>query len=341
MVRVANASEDQFLGALLGLGIGDALGMPLRNRSHDQIMAEHGQVQGYLPGVRPDSVAIGPGEFTDETEITLCIIESLTANGGVIDVDNIGARVAYLANGDSKAWMGDATRSALQAAADSLDFRVPLDEDAPATGDVASRGVAIGLLHAIGEHDASALRDDAEAVTRLTHGSPAAITATTAVAQAVRLAARGESPRDRWAADVADLLGAGELAERLRLTCELLQSGTPVGEVITRLGTGDAAIESVPAAFAAASAAESFEAAVVTAVNAGGATDTIAGIAGAIAGAAGGVNEIPQRLIDDLEGRIYLSLAAPWFFRAVLLRSGQIIDLRRREPPRPSMPPRV
>lgn len=338
---MANARADQFLGALLGLGVGDALGMPLRNRTRDQIAAEHGQVRGYLPGIRPDGVAIGRGEFTDETEIALCIVESLTANGGVLDVENIGARVAYLANGDSKAWMSDATRQALRAAADSLDFRVPLDEDAPATGDVASRGVAIGLLHAIGEVDPAALRNDAEAVTRLTHGSPAAITATTAVALAVRLAARGESPRDRWATEVAELLGPGELAERLLLTGELLNAGTPVGEVIARLGTGEAAIESVPAAFAAASAADTFEAAVVTAVNAGGATDTVGAVAGAIAGAAGGVNEIPQRLIDDLEGRIYLSLAAPWFFRAVLLRSGQIIDLRRREPPRPSMPPRV
>lgn len=338
---MANAREDQFLGVLLGLGIGDALGMPLRDLTREQITAAHGLVQSYLPGVRPDGVAIGRGEFTDETEIALCIVESLTANGGVTDVDNIGARVAYLANGDSKAWMSETTRQALQAAAESLDFRVPLDEDAPATGDVASRGVAIGLLHAIGELDPAALRDDAEAVTRLTHGSPAAIAATTAVAYGVRLAARDESPRHRWATDVAELLGTGELAERLRLTGELLGAGTPADEVIDQLGTGEAAIESVPAAFAAASAADSFASAVVTAVNAGGATDTVGAIAGAIVGAADGVNAIPQRLIDDLEGRIYLSLAAPWFFRAVLLRSGQIIDLRRREPPRPSMPPRV
>jgi ADP-ribosylglycohydrolase len=86
--------------------------------------------------------------------------------------------------------------------------------------------------------------------------------------------------------------------------------------------------------------APDFASVVLTAVNSGGATDSVAAIAGALAGAAGGVNAIPQQLIDGLEGRIYVSLAAPWFFRAVLLRSGEIIDLRRREPPRPSMPPR-
>ena len=32
--------------------------------------------------------------------------------------------------------------------------------------------------------------------------------------------------------------------------------------------------------------------------------------------------------IDDLEGRIYVSLAAPWFYRTVLRQSGTVIDLR-------------
>jgi ADP-ribosylglycohydrolase len=315
--------------------------MSVRNLTPAEIAARHGRLTDYAPGRRGDGVEIGPGEFTDESEIALCIVESVTANGGSVDIDNIGARVAYLARGDSAAWMSDETRRALTAADNSLHFQVPLDEDAPATGDVASRGVALGLLHALGNLDAAALRADAEAVTRLTHGSPAAIAATTAVALGVRLAARGEVARREWAGAVAATLETGELAERLRLAQELLTAGTPVDEAIAQLGTGSAAVESVPAAFVAASASASFEAAVFAAVNAGGATDTIGAIAGALAGAAGGVSDIPQHLIDGLESRIYVSLAAPWLFRAVLLRSGEVIDLRRPEPPRPTMPPRI
>lgn len=337
---MAYAREEQFLGALLGLAIGDALGMPVRGLSSDQIASRHGAISNFLSGTRPDGVEIGPGEFTDESEITLCIVESLTTNGGVLDIENVGARAGYLAHGDSQYWMSEATRRALLAGDASLSYVVPIDEDALATGDVASRGVAIGLLHAVGAFDPAALNTDAEAVTRLTHGSPAAIAATTAVAHGVRLAAREESPRDCWAIDVAELLGSGELADRLRLADKMLREGTPAANVISHLGTGEAAVEAVPAAFVAAMTAADFESAVLTAVNAGGATDSVAAIAGALAGAAGGVNAIPQAYIDGLEGRIYVSLAAPWFFRAVLLRSGEILDLRRREPPRPSMPPR-
>jgi ADP-ribosylglycohydrolase len=85
----------------------------------------------------------------------------------------------------------------------------------------------------------------------------------------------------------------------------------------------------VATAISAAMRAATFEDAVFAAVGTGGATDARGAIAGALAGAARGAGGIPQRLIDDLEGRIYVSLAAPWFYRTALRRSGPVIDLRR------------
>ena len=251
----------------------------------------------------------------------------------------------YLVRGESKRWMSPDTCAALERAEESLTFRVPLDEDAPATGEVAARGIPIGLLHAVGRFDPEHLRADAEAVARLTHGSPAAIAAATAVAYGVRLAARDETPRERWAAETAAFLGGGEVAAGLAKADELRAAGVPIAEALASLGTGAAAREAVPAAFAAAMAASVFEEAVFAAVNAGGDADTVGAIAGSLAGAAGGASGIPQELIDDLEGRIYVSLAAPWFYRTARRRAGLVIDLRpggRGEPPsRPVFPPRV
>ena len=334
-----NAREDQFLGALLGLAIGDALGMPVRGQSAATIAAS-GPVAHYRAGIRPDGAAVVAGEFTDETEIALCIVEAATANGGVLDLDTIGPRLGFLAASESRHWMSELTAAALERAAVTLTFQVPINEDDPATGDVASRGVPVGLLHAIGPEDRTALAADAAAVARLTHGSPAASTAVEAVALAVRLAARAEETPEAWPGLIADRLGGGELADRLRRLEPLLQADPSPADALAVIGNGQAAIEAVPAAFWHAISAHDFPGAVLAAVNAGGATDTIGAIAGAIAGARFGVAGIPQPLIDDLEGRIYLSLAAPWLFRAVLLRSGEIIDLRRRQPPRPDMPPR-
>ena len=48
---------------------------------------------------------------------------------------------------------------------------------------------------------------------------------------------------------------------------------------------------------------------------------------GSVISMAGGASGIPQDLIDGLEGRIYVSLAAPWFHKAARQRAGQQIDL--------------
>jgi ADP-ribosylglycohydrolase len=324
------AGQDSFLGALLGMAIGDALGMPVAGMAPGSIHAKYREVDRYIGRAFDDSSEVKPGEFTDESEIALCIVESLTTNQGVLDPDNIGARMLFLAKGESKRWMGRDTLFALNAAESSFEFAVPIDEDGPSTGDVAARGMPIGLLHSVGQFDEAALRADSETVTRLTHGSPAAIAATTAVAFAVQLAARGDAPALEWALRTAEFLGGGELATKLEQVDSLARSSDQPESAIEMVGTGIAAAESVSSGFLAAMTGADFEAAVLQAVNAGGAADTRGAIAGALSGAQVGVSGIPQRFIDGLESRIYVSLAAPWFHKVALRRSGQVLDLRPR-----------
>lgn len=336
-----NASEDRFLGALLGLAIGDALGMPVEGWPAAKIAERLGRIEGYHRRVFADGTEIKPGEFTDESEVALCLVESITANGGELDPDNVGARLLFLARGESKRWMSDETRAALARADENLEFRVPIDEDGPATGEVAARGVPLGLLHAVGSFDPDRLRAETETAVRLTHGSPAAVTAAVAVAVGVLLATRGDTAPGDWARETAAFLGGGAVADGLVEVDRRQAAGAPLAETLVAIGTGSAAAEAVPAAFAAAMAATIFEEAVFAAVNAGGDADTVGALAGALAGAAFGASGIPQTLIDDLEGRIYVSLAAPWFFRAAQRRAGLVIDLRPGPPPpRPSLPPR-
>ncbi len=341
--RTRGVNEDRFLGALLGMAIGDALGMPVVGMTGAEIRGRYGEVDHFLAREAPFEPEAKAGEFTDETEFALCIVESMTTNRGEIDPDNIGARLQYLAKGESRKWLRVATRAALERASADDVYRVPLDEDGPATGDVAARGVSVGLLASVGPFDGEWLKEAAEAVTRLTHGSPAAIAATIAVAYGVQLAARDVPPSD-WASETAAFLGTGELADVLGRVSEL-DGAASVTDTMSRLGTGAVARESVASAFVAAMRADRFEEGVFAAVRAGGATDAVGAIAGALAGARFGASGIPQRLIDDLEGRIYVSLAAPWFYRTALHRSGLAIDMRfeggsGEPPPRPTMPPR-
>jgi len=326
--RERQANQDACLGALLGMAIGDALGMPVAGWPAERIHAEYGRVERYFPLTLPDGAEVKPGEFTDESEAALCIVESLTVNGGALDPENIGPRLMFLARGEAKRWMVPETIALLERAAETMHYQVPLDEDGPATGDVVARGIPIGLMHAVGAFRPDALRQDAEVVTRLTHGSPLAIAATTAAAHLVQLAARKSVPPDRWATETAEFIAAGEVAERLRRAAEIQRGDLATEEAIRALGTGLGAAEVIASAYLAAARADAFEDAVFAAVNAGGATDSRGALAGAIAGAYHGASGIPQRLIDDLEGRIYVSLAAPWFYRTAQRSAGSYIELR-------------
>ena len=272
---MADATENQFLGALLGMAIGDALGAPAIGFDRNDVRARFGMIDSFLDSSAPGGEEGHAGEFTDETEFALCIVESMTVNRGAFDAETAGVRLLHLATGPSRHWIQSRTLAALEAANASLDFVVPLDDDGAATGDVAARGVPVGLVHAVGSFDADALRADAEAVVRLTHGGPAAINAAAAaVAYGVRLAATG-APRAAWARQTAEFLGGGEVADRLHETDPLVASNLPLADVLERVGTELSATESVPAAFAAAMREEVFEDAVLAAVNAGGAADTV------------------------------------------------------------------
>lgn len=328
------AGDDAFLGALLGMSIGDALGMPANGGADTRPE----RIDGYLPLTLGDGTAIEAGEFTDETEFALSIVEVATTDRGRLDPDLIGPRLVRLEQGDSGHWQDATTRSALHLAAESLEFQVPLNEDGPVSAGIASRGVPVGLLASVGVLRLVSLRTDSDLVARLTHGSPAQASAVAAVAFVTQLAARQSVPPDEWLERTADVLGAGAMHDAL-------WGAAPEPDLareLRRLATGTPE-QQVAAAMLAVIGTSTFEEAVLAAVNADGPSDAIGAIAGALAGAYRGVGDIPQWLIDGLGGRIYVSLAALWFRRASLYRAGVVKDLPMdggAPPPRPTLPPR-
>ncbi len=313
---MASASnQNKFLGTLLGMGIGDALGMPVAGLSDDERTARFGRIDRYHPRRLDDDAEIKAGEFTDESEIALCIVEAATANDGIFDPELIGPRMLFLARGESKRWMHPDTFAALETAEEALDFRQPLDDDGPASPDVAVRGVPIGLMHSVGTKRPSQLFHDIEGVVRITHGSPLAISAAAAVALGVALFARNEMEPRAVPNEIAHYLHDGEMARALRGDLNSID-GTDVASVVAT-AVGDVV------------RAQSFEQAVLEAVNRGGPADTRGALTGALAGARFGADGIPQWLIDGSEGRIYVSLAVPWFYRTSMRRAGRSIEIKR------------
>ena len=310
------ATQERTLGAILGMGIGDALGMPVAGKSRQQIERELGRLDRYHPKTFADGSELKAGEFTDETEIALCIMETYTSAAGQLDQELIRARMQFLARGESRRWMSAETLKSLDDPEDS--YRSDDDTDP----EVALRGVTIGLIHAGRVLDVDALRRDVETVVGLTHRNPHAIDQAVIVATAVgRTLARvddGVMLFDSLSRVPSNPILAAAIAQ-----AEDRIGRRPTGaDVLDATDSGNAAVDVIVSGIAAFSIAERFEDAVFIAARAGGAADSRAALAGALAGANAGAGGIPQRLIDDLEGRIYLTLAAPWFYRTIQMMSG-------------------
>jgi len=311
----AEANQDRFLGAILGMAIGDAVGMPLAGMTATEIERGFGSTLAYHPRVFDDGTEIKAGEVSDETEIALCVIESFTVSQGVIDPENIGMRLSFLARGESRRWMHPDTIASASGRSEEADWRLPLMDDGSATGDLVGRGVPVGLMHAVGSTTLDAMAGDAETIARITHQSSYAVEGVTVVAEAVRRAARRESSLGSLAADLA-ARSSGRFAELL--------SDPGVG--LDALDDDIATV--VVGALRAAAEATDMEQCLTLATRDGGPADSRAALAGALYGGYHGSAVIPQRWIDGLESRIYVSLAVPWFWRTVAKARGRLIDLR-------------
>ena len=88
MAWMGSGARSRALGALYGLAIGDALGMPTQSRSRADIVARYGRLlDGFEPGPPGHPVAAGlpAGTITDDTEQAVLLARLIVKGGGVPD----------------------------------------------------------------------------------------------------------------------------------------------------------------------------------------------------------------------------------------------------------------
>ena len=80
-------ARERALGALTGLALGDALGMPTQSMSPAQIRRYYGRITGLRDAVAEQPVApsVPAGTVTDDTEQALILAGLLVDGGGRID----------------------------------------------------------------------------------------------------------------------------------------------------------------------------------------------------------------------------------------------------------------
>lgn len=263
--------EDRALGCLVGLAVGDALGTTLEFTTRDA----GPQVTDIVGG---GPFRLQAGEWTDDTSMALCLGESLLVRGGLDPLDLMERFRGWRDEGHNAVNgrcfdIGITTRAA-------IDRYVATGEplcgatDARAAGNGSIMRLApVPIFHAA---DPDAAEAAGVLQSRTTHGAPECLDSCRLMSRVLVALLQGQAWRDAVAVDPATVAAA---------RVQRLAGGDWRGKRRDAIRSGGYVIDTLEAALWAVDATDSFEAAVLLAVNLGDDADTVGAVTGQLAGA--------------------------------------------------------
>lgn len=287
---------NRFKGCLVGLAIGDAMGMPAETLCRSRILQKFGWINTFLPreGTKTKKPA---GSWTDETHLAMLTAKSILE---CRDLNDEHLTKTYIDGLQQGLPIAGTTKKALELRMTNGDLS-RLKVGRHAGGGAAARVAPIALY---GYRDLEALRVKVETASRITHQDDDAVAGAVGVAFTIAWALREELNPQTLIYDLIKLMREmnSNLEYSLKLVQEIINSNMDTVEGIEEIGTDGATMRLIPSALLAfLKSPDDFEKTVLAAVNAGGDTDTRAAIAGAISGAYNGLSGIPQRWIHRVQ----------------------------------------
>jgi len=290
--------KSKFIGALVGTGVGDALGAPFE-----------GWRQVRLEEIERVAERRGILTYTDDTHMMIGVAESLVRTGCF---DGGDMAQAFVKNYELEPFRGYGPGPPrifrlIKAGGAWDQVAQGLYRSGSYGNGSAMRIAPIGVFY----HDnPGMLREVAYKSSQITHahslGKEGAALQAYAVALATSLKPLGAFDRGNFLAKLIGYVSSGVYQEKLG-KIEALLAKPDKGKAVTQLGNGIEAFSSVPTAiYSFLAQPDSFIQAVLHAVSLGGDTDTIGAMTGAISGAYLSIESIPRSWRDKLENRLYI-----------------------------------
>jgi ADP-ribosylglycohydrolase len=326
---------DRAEAALLGLAVGDALGMPTQYLPRATVKDLYGELTWFEPGPEANEISRGlpAGHVTDDTDQALIVARALIAGDGHVPPGRLARDLldweAQMEAVGSLDLLGPSTKRALTALAQGAD---PAETGRWGdTNGAAMRIAPVGVL--VPPQPLDRLVDRVTEVCALTHNTGVAIAGAAAVASAVSTGIDGGTFDEALDAAVlaahegarrgAYVAGA-DVATRIVWAVDTVRRASSeraaLDAVSDLVGTGIATQESVPAAFALLALTPDDPWRVcLAAANLGGDTDTVAAMAGAVGGALHGRTGFPTAAVELVTTRDDLDVT-PLVARLLALR---------------------
>ena len=294
MTELNNEIINKFRGSLIGLAVGDALGVPLEFQPPGTFEPVTDMVGGGVFDLKP-------GEWTDDTSTALCLAQSLIEMKGFDPEDQINKYLrwyheGYLSVNGSCFDIGNTTRKALRRYERTGEpFSGPDHERSAGNGSL-MRLAPVPLFYFSNPSLAIEFAGDSS---RTTHQHPLAIDACRYAAGLIIGAVNGESKETILSRRYSPIPGywdenilEGEIDE---IACGSYKNRNP-----PEINGKGFVVRSLEAALWAFHNTESFEEGCLKAVNLGDDADTVGAIYGQIAGAYYGESGIPEGWLNKL-----------------------------------------
>lgn len=296
--KLASTDAGRYMGAMLGLACGDALGVTVEFQSRLQIRRAFPQGIREIQGGGPFGFA--KGQWSDDTAMALAVARGIAENPAD-PVEAVGRHFLAWYDGNPPD-VGHTVRLALESYKRLGSWERAAEVVAAELGDRAGgNGALMRTLPTALAYGPSV--EQAVRIARMTHPHAESDAAVAAYHTAVAAVLRGASKKEAVDAAAA---ASGPLAERLAGIEGLLE------EEVRSTGY---VVDTLEAALWSFLRTDSLEECIVTAVNLGDDTDTVGAVAGGLAGAYYGVLAVPRRWSVVVQGRAELEAAAEALYR--------------------------
>jgi ADP-ribosyl-[dinitrogen reductase] hydrolase len=304
---------DRYLGSLVGLAAGDALGTTVEFRSPGSFDPVTDMVGGGPFDLRP-------GQWTDDTSMALCLAESLIETGGFVPRDQLERYLRWYRSGHLSSTgtcfdIGITVRTALQAfEATGADYCGSADPLTAGNGSL-MRLAPVPLFFARRPMEAIERSGDSS---RTTHAARTAVDACRYFGALIVGAVSGAAKAELLSELYSPVPGYWQ-AHPLCAEIEAIAGGSFKVMAPPAISGSGYVVESLEAALWAFHTADSFADGCLRAVNLGDDADTTAAVYGQLAGAHYGVDDIPESwrgklakraLIEDFARSLYQRASA-------------------------------
>jgi ADP-ribosyl-[dinitrogen reductase] hydrolase len=289
-----SGQESRFLGCLLGLAVGDALGTTLEFK-------RPGSFEPITDMVGGGPFELEAGEWTDDTSMALCLADSLITKGGFDPIDQLERywlwySKGYLSSTGTCFDIGNTTALAL------MTFH---RDPQPYPGSTSPNTAGNGSLMRLAPVPMFYARNAREAISRCaessrtTHGAQTAVDACRYYG-GLLVAALNGTHKDTLLSSRYSPVGVNWAEGDLHPEIDAVAAGSFKEKQPPEISGGGYVVRTLEAALWAFYNTDTFRDGALMVVNLGDDADTTGAVYGQIAGAYYGVTEIPQPWLDKI-----------------------------------------